>query len=221
MFKIKHLVFTFIVVPGLLFRLVNTKHHYSSDFTHEELVKIKPELIIDYGMLEDEDSYKDDINSLSYHLIQRGLILKTPTGMVYNSNTSYISPSISVVIQSGGGYIKLGYYLIQTLIDIRKTGIKINCYVSEAQSMAFTVMVLGCDKVLAKKNVTLMEHRVSRGGEGTTPSTFMEDIQLSQLEAQVLGLKWEDWIKVARGPKDHVFTKDEIKKYKLVTEWID
>jgi ATP-dependent protease ClpP protease subunit len=126
-----------------------------------------------------------------------------------------------MMIQSGGGYVSLGNDMIEALNSLREAGVKVNCYVGEAQSMAFAIMVLTCDKVIAKKGSTLMQHRVSYGSAGYTPSTYQSDIELSRRESQSLGVKYDEWHNLVRGSEDHIFTKEEIEKYKLVDEWMD
>jgi hypothetical protein len=199
---------------------VPSKIKYKSDFTHIELERINPILVIDDTTLMNIENYKESMAELTNTLASLQVIVLSSSGFRFNPDVSRGFP-ISVVIQSGGGYVSLGKALIVTLIGLRRSGIMVTCYVSEAQSMAFTAMVVGCTKVVAKRSVVLMEHRVSIGGEGSTPNTFMNDIEFSKIEARKIGVNWEDWIKIARGEKDHVFTKEEIEKYKLVNDWMD
>lgn len=194
---------------------------FKSDFTHEELDKINPDLVVDYFTLVDSDSYKATKSEFIGRLLYKKIVLNTPIGLIYNPIMKMNPYQMSVVIQSGGGLVGAGKDLIVFLNGLREAGVKVNCYVSEAQSMAFTLVVLGCDKVIAKKNVILMEHRVSFEGSDYTPGTFMEDNNLSKLEAAKIGVNWHDWLNLARGEKMHIFTKEEIKKYKLVDEWMD
>ena len=87
--------------------------------------------------------------------------------------------------------------------------------------MAFYIMVTSCDKVIAKKDVILMQHRVTYGGTETTPSTYLSDIQLSYAEASRLGIDPIEWRGLTRGSKDKVFSKEEVEKYNLVHEWVN
>lgn len=193
----------------------------NSAFTHEEIEKINPVLIVDAYTLSSPGNFKATLQDSLSRMVRKGALVMTPFGPIINPNLKQSNYSISIMIQSGGGKVSLGLDLVEALNSLRQAGIKLNCYVGEAQSMAFTLMVTSCDKVIAKKDAILMQHRVSYRSLSQTPSTFQLDIEMSRRESEALKVGYKEWHKLVRGPEDHVFTEDEIKKYKLVDEWID
>jgi hypothetical protein len=205
---------------GIMLFLDQPERHTSA-FTHEEVEKINPVIIVDKYTFLDASNYGDMMSSALERLTDMGVIIATPFGPVVNPTLPYGSYSIPVIIQSGGGLTKLGLDLVKALGSLKKAGIKVTCHVGEAQSMAMSLMVISCDKVIAKKKAILMQHRVSYGSSGTTPSTFQADSDLSRMEAAMLDVKYEEWHALARGSEDHIFTQEEIKKYNLVDEWVD
>jgi ATP-dependent protease ClpP protease subunit len=215
----RSLVLIGLVALASLYFNKGDKAHQSA-FTHSEIAKIKPFLIIDKYSLGDTESYTGTMQEAMKQLFDKGVMVNTLFGP--SINTSLRGRSISLIIQSGGGLVVLGKDMAVALNSLRQNGIKLNCYVGEAQSMAFYLMVTSCDKVIAKKSATIMMHKTSYGSSGYTPATYKMDLDLSKDEAAVLGVDPTMWLNLTRGTKeDHVFTKEEIKKYKLVDEWID
>ena len=190
-----------------------------SAFTHNEVARINPVMVVDSYTLISTSNFNGSMSYSVGQLIARGVLVETPFGFAINEDLH--SRSMAVIIQSGGGRVDLGYQLVDSLKPLREAGIKIDCYVGEAQSMAFYIMVTACDRVIAKKSATLMQHRVSYGLSGVTPATYLMDIELSRVESAILEVSYDEWHNLVRGEEDHVFTPEEIKKYKLVDEWID
>lgn len=227
--KLKKLLLTMLEVIGglvigvIAFIFIQAIRHkeLQSAYTHQEVRQINPVMVIDRVSLTDVGNFKDTMQGAVTAMVKRGILMQTPFGLVYNPSLGGSNYSVNVIIQSGGGFVNLGYEALGFLNEMRKNGLKINCHVAEAQSMAFTIMVLGCDKVIAKKTATIMQHRTSYGGGNVTPSTFNQDIEIAEAEALRLGVKYDEWLALTKGKEDHVFTKEEIEKYKLVDEWID
>lgn len=222
---IKH-VFEFIAVIVVLamvvvgYRVITSPEPIKSAFTHEEVAKINPVMIIDKYTLSSEEHFKDWDLDVTERLVNIGAMYYSESGLQVTQGLQ--GYSIPVIIQSGGGLVKLGLKLERSINALRNlSGLKVHCYVGEAQSMAFYLMVTMCDKVIAKRSARLMQHRVSYGPAGVTPSTYLSDIELSRKESIALGVKYDEWHNLARGPEDHVFNLLEIEKYKLVDEWID
>ena len=214
-------IFGCAVLIALLFTPDKVPYTYKAHFTHAEIDKLNPALIIDHTFLMNENDQNAAMQVLMDYMISRGLTTRTSTGDFYRLGMDYSGYRIPVLIQSRGGSVDLGLKAIKALQSLSREGMKVDCYVSEASSMALTLMIQACDKVIAKKSVRFMQHRVSAGDLGQTPRTFQIDVALSKAEASKLGLKWEDWNMIARGEKDHRFTLEEIELYKLVNEWID
>lgn len=193
---------------------------FKSSFSHDEVARINPTLIVDKITLVHKGAFQAAMEQAVLKLADKGILIPTPFGMVMNPDLAGKDYSISLIIESGGGFVSLGNTMVGMLNELRKNGIKTKCYIGEAQSMAFTIMVLGCDKVIAKKSATIMQHRTSYGSSGQTPSTYALDIEIARAEAQALKVNYEHWLSLTKGEDNHVFTKEEIKKYKLVDEWI-
>lgn len=193
-----------------------------SMYSHAEIMKIQPDLIVDEYALVNPDVYAEEIVSFNQKLISKGILLMTPFGYAVNPSVDRANTQVEVIIQSPGGSVGMGLSLIGLLDTIRQGGVSVICHVGEAQSMAFSILVLGCDKVIAKKVAVLMQHRTSYYGLGATPSTYVLDLELVKLESDALGVSFAEWYNLTRRESsDHIFTRAEIDKYKLVDEWVD
>lgn len=211
------IIFGLGIVLGV--RLLTSPEPHESAFTHDEVAKINPVMIIDTYSLVHPENFQATMSDSFNRLSSIGVLVMTPFGPAVNPSLS--GYKLNIIIQSGGGMVALGRELEDAINSLRSKGLKVQCYVGEAQSMAFYLMVTICDKVIAKRSARLMQHRVSYGLAGTTPSTYQSDVELSRKEAIALGVKYDEWHNLARGPEDHVFNLLEIEKYKLVDEWID
>lgn len=210
-----------VATAGILatFKHQQSSYRLESKFTHEEVEQIRPYFILDAALLMSPASASSESKYLVERLVSEGYAIPTPYGLVVLPQARGVK--IPIIIQSGGGLVGLGNQLKGLFKYLKSQGLYFDCYVGEAQSMAFNIMLTVCDKVTAKKDAVLMQHRVKYGDLGTTPTTYRDDISLSKEEASVLGIHYKDWNDLVRGPKDHVFTLEEIKKYRLVDEWIE
>lgn len=210
-----------IVLAGILTFLHHNQYGYKSEskFTHEEVEQIQPYFILDTVTLMSPLGTASETKLMIGRLISEGYAVSTPRGLVVLPGARGLK--VPIIIQSSGGQVNLGNQLKGLFKYLKSNGLYFDCYVGEAQSMAFNIMLTVCDKVTAKKDAILMQHRVKYIGVGTTPVTYRDDVAMSKEEASVLGLDYRDWNDLVRGPKDHVFTLEEIKKYKLVDEWIE
>jgi ATP-dependent protease ClpP protease subunit len=205
---------------GITNYVFNDDIEITSDFSYEEIEKIDPIIAVGYYSLIGDSTFPSHIMELKASLIRKSILVSHP---VYGEfiNPEKIGESVNIIIQSPGGKVDIGAQLIMILNSLRSAGIKVNCYVSEAQSMAFSVMVTSCDKIVAKKDVILMQHRISYGKGKTTVDTFVSDIKLAYAEADALEIDRKEWLSITKTKEDKVFSYDEIIKYKLVDEWID
>jgi hypothetical protein len=211
-------VLLFVLSFNLISHIYNSPR-LTSDFSHSEILEINPAIVIDnYTLFNDNTPY--ELKRLQDELVNRGILVRHPMFGIF-INPDKIGQSFNMIIQSPGGLVVQGMGLYEVLKSISTAGIRINCYVSEAQSMAFFIMATSCSKVVAKKNVLLMQHRSGYGANGKTPSTYKTDIIMATLESAHLGTDFKNWLKLTRTEEDHVFTEEEIKKYKLVDEWVD
>lgn len=210
-----------VALAGIMTFLHHKQSSYKleSKFTHDEVDKIQPYFILDSQLLVSPDNVSAEIELMVERLIREGYVVPTPYGLVALPRARGLK--IPIIIQSSGGYIESGNKIKGLFKYLKSNGLYFDCYVGEAQSMAFNIMLTVCDKVTAKKSAVLMQHRTKYGNLGTTPTTYRDDISMSKEEASVLGIHYKDWNDLARGSKDHVFTLEEIKKYKLVDEWIE
>jgi len=208
-----------LALVGLLIMKSRQLTKHQSTYTYEQVAKINPALIIDKYTLTSPDVFKESVGRMVEFLIKRGAVVPTAFGMevVTQEASSLVIP---IIIQSGGGYVSVGMQLSQMIIPFKQSGSKVHCHVSEAQSMAFYLMVTLCDRVIAKKSVKLMQHRSSYGSKGFTPSTYLTDIEMARGESQALKVSIDSWMELTRGEEDHVFTLEEIERYGLVHEWV-
>lgn len=207
---------------GVMFALIPPKQHnykLESKFTHEEVEKIHPYFIMDAFLLTSSSNLAPEVKVMVERLISEGYAIPTSYGLVMLPEAKGLK--LPIIIQSGGGLVELGNQLKGLFKYLKSKGVYFDCYVGEAQSMAFNIMLTVCDKVTAKRDTILMQHRVKYGDLGTTPATYREDISMSKEEASVLNLDYKEWNSLVRGPKDHVFSLEEIQKYNLVDEWIE
>ena len=213
-------LFSVFMSLGITNCVFNDDIEITSDFSYEEIEKIDPVIALGYYTLISDDVFPLHIMELKANLIRKNVLVSNP---VYGEfiNPEKIGESVNIIIQSPGGKVDIGAQLIMILNSLRSAGIKVNCYVSEAQSMAFSVMVTSCDKIIAKKDVILMQHRISYGKGKTTVDTFVSDIKLAYAEADALEIDRKEWLSITKTKEDKVFSYDEIIKYKLVDEWID
>lgn len=191
-----------------------------SKFTHEEILKIDPAVVLDKMSLLSPEGATVFNQDLTAHLSKLGILVFVPMFGVYQFNPEFHGGSINIIIESPGGLVSLGTSIANLLEEIRQRNVFVNCFVSEAQSMAFFVMVTQCDNVIAKKNVLLMQHRVSYGERGYSPGTQLLDVKLARVEAEKLGVEFNSWLKFTKGNKNRVFTKKQIKQFKLVDQWM-
>lgn len=194
------------------------KSKLKSGFTHEEVRKIHPVLIVDSVTLANPELTQHQLEKMLQNLMGKQVIVNTYLGPMYNTQLTHLP--LNVIIQSGGGMVSLGLEVENILKMVRSQGFKIHCYVAEAQSMAFYLMVTSCDKVYAKVGTRLMQHRSAYGSRNFTPNTYQIDLDMAEAESEALGVDFNEWMKLTRGEKDHVFTLEEIKKYQLVDGWI-
>jgi hypothetical protein len=216
---IRILVAAVLLYNGYLLYQSFNSSPITSKFSHKELEEIDPVLIVDYRTLVDQASFSGAVSAMLTNLVDRGILLAGPYGTTVNPNVA--GYSIPIIIESSGGYVSLGNQLKSLLKPMRDNGLLINCYVAEAKSMAFNIVVTSCDKVIAKSDAVFMQHRTHCGMNCSTASTVHSDVKLAKEEAKALGIKYADWLSLTRGEDDKIFSKEEIKKYKLVDEWME
>lgn len=212
-----------LIVVLAIFVFTPEEKYPQSHFSHAELLKISPDGVIDPFTIRSPEGFDAFGSKLVANMVKRGILLEHPMfGAVFQADNPNPG-SITLVIQSPGGLVSVGNRIAQMLESFRANNIHIDCVVSEAQSMAFFIVVTQCDRVYAKKNVKFMQHKVHYGQQGTnSPSTFVSDLEMARKEAEVLGVDFNKWFKLTRlKEEDHVFTQKEIRDYKLVDGWVD
>ncbi len=190
-----------------------------STISYEVLQSIENPIILDHTSLLFEESYRELVTSITDHLTKNQVIAVHPLyGVLTNPKKKGFN--VNLVIESDGGYSDLALNFITNFNSIKKAaGIKVTCYVNTAQSSAFTVMVSVCDKKIAIGELTLMQHKAYYRSLGYTSGTMITDMQLARIESKALGVNFDEWLKLTRSSyEDHVFTKKEIVKYKLIDE---
>ena len=82
--------------------------------------------------------------------------------------------------------------------------------------MAFTLMLSICDEKIGMKGLVLMQHPVRYNNGARTVKTKLDDLDINATEARILKVDPKEWRKLSKEDGDHFFTKEEIKKYRLV-----
>lgn len=73
---------------------------------------------------------------------------------------------ISIIINSGGGYVDVGYYLIKTMRHAQDKGVKFSCVVDgAAYSMALAILT-ACDRRYGTFGSSIMWHSAGRMFDG-------------------------------------------------------
>jgi ATP-dependent protease ClpP protease subunit len=221
-FTKRKLLILLALLPVLFFIIPEEQEPITSDFSHHELLKINPDGVIDEYTLRSPENYQTFGSNLVGNMVKRGILDTHPLlGAIFKQNPP--AEGITIVFQSPGGYVSLGKQAADMLSSFRANNIHITCVVSEAQSMAFFVLITQCDNIIAKKSVKLMQHKVHLVQHGSnSPLTFMMDLEMARKEAEVLGVDFNKWLKLTRLKKaDHIFTQKEIRDYKLVDGWME
>ena len=194
---------------------------YKTPFTHNLINKINPAITIDFGTLSTIKGPDNIIKELNMFLIENNMMKCNLLRCMFNPDPN--KKSLNIIIESNGGYAEVALEVSNILNSLRKEGIIISCYTNKAQSAAFFLLITACDKRIGVGGVKLMQHKSYYYSDHKiiTSGTLKNDILLSNKEADLLGVNRNDWIKLTRGSEDHIFTKYEIKKYKLIDKYIE
>lgn len=187
-------------------------------FSYEDIIKIKPTAVVDPYTLLNASRTREFQKDLIKNLISKKVIAVHPAfGIIPNPDkTPY---PVNIIIDSGGGYVTAGFVLKAFIDKLKDVGIQTRCYVANAQSMAFYLMVTSCDYVVMKKGAVIMQHKVRHSNDTRSISTKMTDLKMAKDEAAELGVDFKEWLEFTRGStEDRVFTEADIKKYGLVDE---
>tara|TARA_R110000851_G_scaffold219999_2_gene372744 strand:+ start:131 stop:778 length:648 start_codon:yes stop_codon:yes gene_type:complete len=188
-----------------------------TDFSYKVLQEIDNPIILDHVSLLSEEGMGKLTRDIISHL-EENQVMKIHPLLGAFFNPAKRGFNINVIIESNGGYAGIAKGLIGMLSSFKRAGgIEVTCYVNTAQSAAFTVMLGICDKKIGIGNVTLMQHRAYYSGIGYTSGTLLTDMELAKIEADVVKVNINEWLKITRDSyEDHAFTKKEIEKYKLL-----
>lgn len=182
------------------------KTDYSTTISYEKIQEIKPVVIIDHGTLQNDKQAYEAVSDITNLIHQLGPFAAMFKGQSFN-----------VLIESNGGRVDLGYKIITHLNTLKaRTGIKFKCYVKTAASMAFTLYLSICDEKIGLEGLVLMQHPVKYNNGARTVKTKIDDLDINATEARILKVPEKEWRKLSKEDGDHYFTKEEIKKYKLV-----
>jgi ATP-dependent protease ClpP protease subunit len=210
-----------LLAGAVLVRNAVTPEPLKSGFTHAQVVKIDPVAVIDRYTLLHKDAASGFVQDLMQNLAKKGVVSIHPLFGAF-VNEDKVGQPINIIIQSWGGDVSLGRGIHSVLFGLRKAGVFINCYVSEAQSMAFYIMLTTCDNVIATRNVVLMQHRVHYNGNGHSPATYLTDVEMAREEAASLNYDLHKWLLLTRGSEnDHVFSKKEYESMGIINSYVE
>lgn len=185
---------------------VSIKPDLNTKITYAQLQKIKPVVIIDHATLLDPQLARQSVQPLTSLITGLGPFAALLKGQTFN-----------VLIESNGGDVSLGYKIIHHLNMLKVNyGIKLKCYIKTAASMAFTLYLSICDEKIGLKGLKLMQHPVRYSNGVRTVKSLALDLEINATEARILKIKPSVWLKISKESGDHFFTKEEIKKYKLI-----
>lgn len=128
---------------------------------------------------------------------------------------------INININSFGGSVLAGHNIISKIKEIQGKGIKVNCYVNVAGSMAFTILQY-CDTRIASTESIMMQHMIHNGNgrenmkfdstEDRVSITFFDKLHAEDT-AKRMGItyrrymqryKYSKWYKKYQGCLDNV-----------------
>ena len=130
-----------------------------------------------------------------------------------------VNLEIPILIDSYGGYISLMGRTAQVMGFTRMLGIKYKCYVTNAYSAAFFLLVTQCDKRIILKGAKVGQHMVHIGQNMTTAEAILLSAKMSRAEAKALGQNEKKWFDLTRQVgKDKDFNEEEMLEYGIATE---
>ena len=133
-----------------------------------------------------------------------------------------INTTIPILIDSYGGYVSLMGRTAQVMSFTKMLGIKYKCYVSNAISAAFFLLVTQCDERIVLKGARVGQHLVHIGREMTTADAILLSRKMSRLEAKALYQDEEKWYEITRKVgKLKEFDEEEMLEYGIATEIYD
>lgn len=126
---------------------------------------------------------------------------------------------IPILIDSYGGAIGYMGRTAQVMSFTRMLGIKYKCYVSNAVSAAFFILVTQCDKRIVLKGARVGQHPVHVGSDRVTADSLFITAKMSRAEAKALGQPEKKWYDLTRGiGKLKEFDEEEMLEYGIATE---
>jgi hypothetical protein len=126
---------------------------------------------------------------------------------------------IPLLIDSYGGYLGLMGQTARVMQFTRMLGIKYTCYVTNAYSAAFFLLVTQCSKRIVLRGAKVGQHLTHIGNNMTTADAILDSRKMSRAEAKALGIEEERWYRITRKVgKDKDFSEKEMIKYGIATE---
>lgn len=133
---------------------------------------------------------------------------------------AYGSPKVlQISIVSGGGSVSL-YRYFDRVIGGRFKKAHVICNVGFAMSMAFTFMINYCDERILEVDSSVGQHQVYMSLFGIVirnDNSRRISRELSDIEAEVLGLDYDYWYYISREHGDKYFDNIEVKEFGIKT----
>lgn len=208
-----------IVQVGLLslFIISYNDSPEQSSISYETIQQINPDMIIDDYTLMSENQTGQALAILAVKVQQKNWFINTSLGLLINPNPK----TLNILIESGGGIASLSGIIVQNLNQLRRMGVKVNCYIDKATSAAFYLAMVACDSRIALRNVSLMQHRSYYGSGTYTAGTASLDLLMASAEAEALDQDLNTWLHLTRTGKDKYFNIKEMSDYKLIHRHYD
>ena len=139
-----------LIIVGSLSLLPSKKVEDISNITYDEIIELRPNIIIGSYSLYSPDHFIKGI-SLYEAMIQRASAMK-----IFNIKP-YAKQTFRLYINSSGGRVDVALEAIKYFHASKKfLNIEFTCYINKAMSAAFTLAMSICDKRIGLRNVSIM-----------------------------------------------------------------
>jgi len=192
---------TMVIGLLLIFHHFNTSDvEKNNQFSYSDIQKIAPHVIIDDATLISEEGISTFISQIRL-------------------SSLFIQNKLKVVIESNGGVIKIADVVYNSINQFIDSGVYVECHVTKASSVAFTLMTTLCSNTIVYGDFIIMSHPSYVDTIGSTVNSKIIDMILVKKESQALGIDFQKWLSISRLEEDKYYTKEELIKYNISTEF--
>jgi len=191
----------------------NMSHHIdTSKISKEDIIRLEatPELLpFDDLALQNPGHF---LREVQLKLLEKGVIAQSPFGIIY-TGAKY---TMRIHIDSHGGRKDILMPILEILDEVRENGVTVKCYITNAQSFAFSFMLLGCDERIYVKGATVMQHKMYFNGGLITAASKVDDLKMAEKEAEAIGEDKYEWHELTRSGEKKEFTRKELEDLGII-----